>query len=399
MWDNTNKLMYPPANEIDISQAVGGAPGHDSGSIDDLCYYGNINIWAKYKPVRSSEPGSVDRNTIEMLGFGSTLPSAGTINGLVNLYDGGLNGWTYLRTGDAVARRGRYYDFFRVVNGNLDRNNPGYHGSAPNPFGGSFAASPSTVDHNGGVLRVEQRRFPPAGDWPDYDLSITDFNNLLNSSQQMLYYGCVIKGAPGGSAGSVGARLFGNDSATIGTTRGKESLNYDLTLTASAFQTLGDYLVYPCLSNLPLGFNVSLRSGQKLFPIPGASPAVITIVEDYIVIVVTAKAENDVGSNYSVQWTVTIYNYNNTAITLSDTKARFRLPGKGFNDPMIYGEAEVNLGNIDVPANGSYRYPVRQSAIQALSDRSLSQLIVGGMYVNELKTGYRDFIVPAEPML
>ena len=401
MWDNTNKLMYPPANEIDISQAVGGAPGHDSGSINDLCYYGNINIWAKYKPVRSSQPGSVDRDTFDMLGFGSTLPSAGTINGLINLYDGGLNGWNYLRTGDAASRRGRYYDFFRVVNGNLDRNSPGYHGTAPNPFGSSFSASPSTVDHNAGVLRVEQRRTPPVGDWPDYDLSITDFNNLLNSSQRMLYYGCVIKGAPGGSASSVGARLFGNDSATIGTTRGKESLSYDQTLTAAAFQTLGDYLVYPCLSNYPLGFNVSLQSGQKLFPIPGASPAVITIIEDYIVIVVTAKALNYVSSSdYYVEWSYTVYNYHNFEVTLTSGQAKFRFAGKGYNDPIMYGEAQEDLGTITVPANGSYSYPGSGLTTQKrLSDRGLSKLIVGFMYNNQLKEGYRDFIVPAAPTL
>lgn len=406
MWDNTNKLMYPPANEIDISQAVGGAPGHDSGSIDDLCYYGNINIWAKYKPVRSSEPGSVDRNTIDMLGFGSTLPSAGTINGLINLYDGGLNGWNYLRTGDAVSRRGRYYDFFRVVNGNLDRNNPGYHGTAPNPFGAS-SASPATVPRNWGVLLVAQRRFPPVGDWPDYDLAIKDFNDLLNDSQKMLYYGCVIKGAPGGQASSIGPRLFGNDTVTIhaaDSARGKEDLSYNLTLQPSAFGTVGDYLVYPCLSNYALGYNISLVSGQKLFPIPGAAPATITIIDDYIVIVCTAKALNYIsGTDYYVEWSYTVYNYFNYDVTLTSGKARFRFSGKGFNDPMISGEEEVTLGSngeITVPANGSYSYPGSGLTVdKRLSDRGLSQLIVGFMYNNGLKTGSREFIVPADPTL
>ncbi|MBO4524995.1 MAG: hypothetical protein J5692_00175 [Bacteroidales bacterium] len=403
MWDNTNKLMYPPLNENDISQAVGGAAGHDSGSIDDLCYYGNINVWAKYKPVRSSEPGMVDRNTLEMLGFGSSLPSASTIAGLINLYDGGFNGWTYLRTGDAASRRGRYYDFLKVVNGNLDTVNPGYHGTAPNPFGSSFSASPSTVDHNAGVLRVEQRRFPPVGDYPDYDLAIKDFNDLLNNSLKMQYYGCVIKGAPGGQASSIGARLFGNNSITIGTTRGKEELYYDLTLNPSAFATVGDYLVYPCLSNGPLGFNVSLASGQKLYPIPGVSPATITIIDDYIVIVCTAKAYNNVGTGYYGQWSYTVYNYYSTAITLTDGKAKFRLSGKGFNDPLTYGEAEVTLGNngtIPVPANGTYEYPGSGlTTDQQLTDRDLSQLIVGFKYNNQLKTGYREFIVPAAPTI
>ena len=147
---------------------------------------------------------------------------------------------------------------------------------------------------------MAQRRFPPVGDWPDYDLAIKDFNDLLNDSQKMLYYGCVIKGAPGGQASSIGPRLFGNDTVTIhaaDSARGKEDLAYNLTLQPSTFGTVGDYLVYPCLSNYALGYNMSLVSGQKLFPIPGAAPATITIIDDYIVIVCTAKALNYTSSS------------------------------------------------------------------------------------------------------
>jgi hypothetical protein len=216
----------------------------------------------------------------------------------------------------------------------------------------------------------------------------------------MQYFGCVIKGYSGRAA-SVAARLFGNGSGdTIGSTRGKENLYCEVNINPTTWQTLDGYIVYPCLSNDYLGQNVSLRSGQYLYPVPGAQPVVFSVIEDYIVITVTARALNYTSpATYYVQWSYTVYNYHDYAINLTNGKAKFRYQGKQYSEPITGGEQELNLSDITVPAGGSYSYPGGGLTTDTnLSDRDLYQLIIGFQYNSQLKTGYREFIVPAPPM-
>lgn len=394
---NANGYIKAPVN---IAADLGYVLGTGSGDLGYNIANGNINKWAVFKPVRDNAVGWVSpRNTLAKLGFGSALPRAASIAGLISLYDSaGVNGWEYLRPrGLSQNEIYREADFCKIIgSGEQDTVNWGYNHNAPNPFGSGFSALPSTVSQSADTLYVQMRRFPPAGDWPDTDLSIYDFNQVLNPSLRMQYFGCVIKGYSGRAA-SVAARLFGNGSGdTIGSTRGKENLYCEVTINPTTWQTLDGYIVYPCLSNDYLGQNVSLRSGQYLYPVPGAQPVVFSVIEDYIVITVYATVQPYTsGNRYDVNWSFQVTNYNNFAITLTNIAARFRLPGKTFNDTMQAGEVEVAISDMDLDAGETKYYPGQGlSAMQSLTDFDLDRLIVGARYNNQLKTGYRTFIAP-----
>ena len=398
---NSNGYIKAPVN---IAADLGYVLGTGSGDLGYNIANGNINKWAMFKPVRDSAVGWVSpRNTLAKMGFGGTLPRAASIAGLISLYDAaGVNGWEYLRPrGASQSEFYRAADFCKIVgSGGLDTANYGYNHNARNPFGSSFSALPSVVSKNGDILYVQQGRITPSGSYPDTDIAIYDFNQVLNSSQRMKYYGCVVKGNTG-SASSVAARLFGSATDFSTAERGKENLYFELPINASKFQTLGGYIVYPCVSNYALSPDgSSMVSGQYLYPIPGAQPVTFELIEDYIVITVTARALNYTSpATYYVQWSYTVYNYHDFAINLTNGKAKFRYQGKQYSEPITGGEQELNLSDITVPAGGSYSYPGGGLTTDTtLSDRDLYQLIIGFQYNSQLKTGYREFIVPAPPM-
>ena len=145
--------------------------------------------------------------------------------------------------------------------------------------------------------------------------------------------------------------------------------------------------------------NSNLADGRRLYPIPLAQPVTFTVIDDYIVINVTAKAESLNSSSYRVAWNFSITNYHDYAITLTSGKARFRFAGKTFSDTMQYGEQEVSLSDVTIAAGDTYYYPGNGLvADKSLTDRDLSQLIVGFMFNNGLRTGVRQFIAPAQPL-
>lgn len=401
---NSNGYIKAPVN---IAADLGYVLGTGSGDLGYNIANGNINKWAVFKPVRNSAIGWVSpRNTLATLGFGSSIPVATTVQGLIDLYDGGDNGWVYYRPrGRAYGEYYRAADFCKIVgSGGLDTVNYGYNHNAPNPFGSAFSVSPTTVARAQGSVQCEQRRTIPAGDWPDTNLAVTDFNDLSASTMKMNYYGVLL--VPPSS--SYAYKLVGSTD-TIGNTRGKETLSHIFTLTESAY-ALGEWTVYPILSNIAFSDtfiniqysarNTALPDSRRVFPIPGVSPVTLTVIDDYIVITCTARAQNYVSAaTYYVQWSFTVNNYHDYAINLTGGKARFRFQGKSFSDTMMAGEVEINLGDITVPAGGSYSYPGEGlTTITELTDRDLAQLIIGFTYNSQLKTGYREFIVPAPPM-
>ena len=389
---NSNGYIKAPVN---IAADLGYVLGTGSGDLGYNIANGNINKWAMYKPVRNSAIGWVSpRNTLASLGFGS-LPYATSINSLISYYSQTDNGWTYLRP--RGASQSEYYraaDFCKIVgSGGLDDTNYGYNHNARNPFGSGFSVVPTTQSHNYGTVTVENGRMIPAGTYPDTDITIYDFNQLLASTQKMLYYGCVVKWPTNASAQP---KLFGNTTA-ISSTRGQELLTYSLELQPSIFQTLGEYTIYPVLSNIALGYNVSYTSGQRLYPLAGCSPVTLLVIDDYITITVNATVmPYTSGSSYNVSWNFNIRNDYDTAITLTDVGARFRLTGKSYNDTMQAGEVEVSIGTINIAAGATYYHPGQGlSATQNLTNFNLSQLIVGARYNSALKTGSRTFIAPA----
>ena len=407
---NSNGYIKAPVN---IAADLGYVLGTGSGDLGYNIVNGNINRWAMFKPVRSSAKNSVSRNTLEMLGFGNTLPYATSVQGLLNLYDGNWNGWNYLRPrGAGSSEWYRAFDFCKIASGGVaSTSDPGYNHNAPNPFG-RFSLSPTTVAAAQGQIQFENGRTIPSGSYPEYNIAIADFNAYSAAALKMQYYGVLL--VPPST--SYAYKLLGSTS-TIGTTRGQEQMSCIATLTASAYVT-GEWTAYPVLSNIafPDTFinityanrNATLADSRRLFPLAQSVPTTFVVIEDYIVINLTARALTPLSStSYDVQWSLTVYNYHEYAITLTECSVRFRLSGKSYADTMQAGEVEVYVPDsgrtITVPAAsgttpGTYQYPSGGlQTTQTLTNWNLSQVIFGGKYNNQLKTGYREFIAPIQP--
>ena len=239
---NSNGIIKAPVN---IMADLGYVLGTGNGDLGYNIVNGNINRWAMFKPVRSSEHGYVNRNTLEMLGFGNTLPSATSVQGLLNLYDGNWNGWNYLRPrGMSYNERFRAFDFCKIASTDTaSTTDPGYDHNAPNPFG-RFDVSPRTVAAALGSIQFENGRTIPTGAYPEYHIAIADFNSRSASTLKMQYYGVLL--VPPST--SYAYKLVGSQDP-IGTTRGQEQMQCITTLTASAYAT-GEWTAYPVLSNI-----------------------------------------------------------------------------------------------------------------------------------------------------
>ena len=134
---HSNGIISAPVSISDIQNVLGVSGGGDLGT---LCQSGNINMWAKYKPVIRSgvidTTGQLNSNLTWKTGLGTSAwwqgddtnhglvvpyvsvtwsPSGflSALNSIANMIDGGMNGWQYLRPTGGSAAPYREIDFNR----------------------------------------------------------------------------------------------------------------------------------------------------------------------------------------------------------------------------------------------------------------------------------------------
>lgn len=350
----------------DIQQAV----GRGRSDIGGLITYGNINPWAKYKPVRASDKDMVIRTlNIASLGFGTSsgssgIPYATTVNGLISLYTDGetntlynarANGWRYLRPrGLANNEWFRFYDFIKVVTVNGTKqpvSGVGYHASARNPFG-RFTC-PESVSHYSGAFVASNSTIIPSTGTPEYDIAIEDINAVMANAYKMLYYGVML--VPESSSGTCyfifnNSTTINDDNVDADYIRGNESLALDTFLLSDTMPT-GNYTAYPFLTNMPISslsrsITVTNRSSAisndypRLYPLPGTVPSVVNIYDTPVVINVYA-----VGSAQTLDYVtftgeiyVTIQNNTDSVVTVPRLELQWRTQSSTFADNRRSGE-------------------------------------------------------------
>ena len=109
-----------PVNEYDVQQALGiGSPNWN-----DLCTSDNINMWARYKPIRSSSMRirPVTFNERKGANFGLQIPFCtldimnGKVYNIINRESGYENeGWLYLKPRGDRTPQGGIEEFFRIT--------------------------------------------------------------------------------------------------------------------------------------------------------------------------------------------------------------------------------------------------------------------------------------------
>lgn len=405
MSQTSDGIIITPVN---VETDLGDVLGTGSGDVGTNCTSDNINPWAVYKPICNAYPTPVDSNSrrTAFWGLGRSAdrnaepPTASTISALIDFYSdtatlkgNPANGWRYNKPrGISYSEWHRVFDFVKAENGAVVTGNDadGYVHNIPNPFG-NFNVQPTTAYRRYGHLYINNGRMVIPEDedssytYPERNISITDLNSHLSNNLQMLYYGAVITKVDSSGNPTGTPKLFGNDTS-IGTTRGKETMSLDVELTPDLFES-GAHKVYPLLSNkaFTAGENNSMTSDRRLYPLPGATPALITFADDTVTLSVHATVDSMSQGNYHANWAVTISNNTASPVTLTGGKIRLRLENKSFGDDMISGEveAQIPVSPITVPAMsgntaGTYRYPAGALlADTSFTDPDLTKICVG----------------------
>ena len=366
------------------------------------------NPWAKYKPVSSFEYGWINRDaasaTLSMLGFknilsltnNNTPPAATTIAQLLTCYADTAtlfgvpaNGWRYNKpTGIVGTSTFRVWDFLKVGNGGVlnrtasyDEN--GYDHTAENPFG-TFIMSAVTYARNGGKLGARQDvGVVPQGGASNAHIVVTDINTMLDGTAlKYSYYGLLLVPVDlnGDWDTTYAAKLVVNNeirptpsSSLVDDTiyreleyRGEEDMHLtQYALTAGEFSQQGynRLMVYPFITNvkftnsrlvsIPYSSRTdrNIINGANLYPIPGATPALITLYDFEIEIEITASnAVSGSGGTYTTAVSFTIKNNYNYAITIAPTAGdpdsglmiKVRGGGKAYTDTRATGEVFWN---------------------------------------------------------
>ena len=126
-WDSTNKIMTSPLNlnyngDIQSATKMGGHT-----DLGDCIVNGHINMWAKYKPVKSTILTKLTENSLKAVNYGISIDVCGP-NGNISSYLENFNEhWRYDRVPSSGGYIYRFYDFLNPTN---PSSNVGYRGDA-----------------------------------------------------------------------------------------------------------------------------------------------------------------------------------------------------------------------------------------------------------------------------
>lgn len=277
MGYSSGKLTLPftlEENVGDVEQAV----GHTSGDLETVIKYGNINMWAKYKPVSYANwdtdgqlnsdgtwKSSADWYKANDGRFGLSFTEysfdmgvnsiINALNSLASSIDGELNGWRYIRPSGGSNSPYRLLDFNR------------YNANADYPASGVNITDTITAANTTPWTQSMEIRQPAGGDLNNRDYIIpTDITNYS------LNIGLAIFKKSGSSYQAM-AWATDNDWVGLGIKSSSTSDGasaYETSVVAT-FKSGGEYYV------LPVYFNRSMsqpRNGSSLNGVNGKVVAV-----------------------------------------------------------------------------------------------------------------------------
>lgn len=290
----------------------------------------NINRWAKFKPVRSSDT-QTDSDTWKAndgwcgLSIANAKVSESTdVTGIEGKYTAdGNNGWEYLR-----PRGAAYNELFR--GNDFD----GYHHYAM-PFVSGYTM-PFKWSKEDGTFDVSFRLTVEGAANADYlsykDLPLENYYLGIAFVNDKKVY-----------------RLTNDD--TI------ENSGFAIDVNVENIEA-GDYTAYPFISSRPMSLLDGGFWSALVYTVPNCAPTPIEIIMESIVIQIQGIYSNVVNAsgNYSLDYTITITNKSQMDRKFNTNYIQLRYKGNKFTDPLESAEKqqELNLGKeITVKANSS----------------------------------------------
>lgn len=282
----TNGVITAPVSISDVKQALNTS----ENDLGRLCSHQNINIWAKYKPVRLNVLSTLDQwdftndtwksdsdwwNGLSS-NFGGITPYFVTsLDNLRAAYDGGMNGWAYQKPVGTILSPYRLTDF------------AGYWHAAPPPVQ-NFSIINEIVQ---GTSFTAMAIMSSSSVNPDA-ITLSDFTFDNQGTISSMYFGVVWYNSSNVAVYRCTSTTGGTASVLADFQQGQPSL--------------GTYTVYPFLCNMVIDIDDTvIPSGAKFYTCPNLSPVTVEVVTPQETVDITIDASFNIGSTTAI--TVNIY--------------------------------------------------------------------------------------------
>ena len=316
-YDSTTGRVYvDKANNLGISaEDVARALGITSLDMGTQCTSDNINPWSRKKPVHINSRAP-QRNVDWWKGSendcGIRPPArVSTFAALKNLYDGNMNGWRYIKP----TLHYRRVDF------------DGYcHYATPQIT--EFDVQPNVFSGNNIVGSIGIR--PSNTDSLDMSDITVDGIGLDN------WY--------------IGIAIF-NGSTLVGwqaTEKGLTAQQYEYPTNNSMIGNT--YTVVPFYSKVYLSKDSGNSIEGALMPIPQIFPKQVKVSSVSSLIAVTVDMPIWDSGRTTISFGVIVTSNNSSSFSFTSAVAKLRFLGNSFDDPMVAGEYEYNLGITSIGA-------------------------------------------------
>ena len=314
----SNGIITKPISIDDIKIALGVWDNR----LSVLCKSPQINMWSKNKPMDYPALFSNNNGIGINNKYGLFAQKTDNCVYLNQVYNYGLNGWSYEKPYGGVLSPYRMGDF------------DGYYSGAI-PFVDSFTSTTQRI-------LVEGNRYIG---YSIHILRESEVNLSYRLSQLFLssfelgdyYFGVCLIGAT--------ATYRATSSTTISNTTN----TVDFYLPSSI--PLGVYTAYPFVSKYSLTQNGADITGNEFYSLPSINPLTLSIVES----IINASFEGSINNNICT-YSVTLNNRNTISETFNSVRVLFRYQSNAIGDAQQTGEVFVVKISKTVAAGADYTY-------------------------------------------
>lgn len=292
-----------------------------ANTVGQLCLLTNINLFAKFKPIRYPSVVPLTKTQRKGIGgnYGIIIPEFSSITAMVAAIDGAANGWSYDRPAGGTASPYRLSDF------------DGYNHNAPALNPQMLAADTASNADSGSTLRVTysmQQQVTPIPDDPDS----VDYIRLEDLTIADYYFGVYIKQDGGTRTVKV-----------IGTGKIKDGLaEVNVRLVGLP---VGTYTIYPVIADKSQGQDDLDQALMRYTTLYGLASRKVKIVSTFYQIIVTANKSKDFAGGNTVTYDISVRNDSTSDITFNNNTVMLRYASAGKDDPLRTDEFSRALAN------------------------------------------------------
>lgn len=248
--------------------------GTEYEKIGQIVRYANIREWAKNKPVRLNKITALTATERATAKYGMYAPYAsGTAPyNLINLYDGGMNGWEYRRP-RGIANE----EWYR------ERDFDGYTHAPNNPVR-SYSPADSVIYDTEPFADFQAAGFLASVDAAGLSIELTEIATIIGATSNLYFGVALFQGTNltpttamsarteiATSTGAIAKNLQGYSGTTVSFNKSRMTINDKGLWTIIPFFTLGQITQCGAWENTPL------PGGKVFYPVPYANISLLDV--------------------------------------------------------------------------------------------------------------------------